>query len=489
MKNPPSIRDIEPRALWHIFADICKIPHASGHEAELREYISNFASAHGCKVQKDNFGNLLVRKPATPGAENAPTVVMQAHLDMVTQKNSDLPFDFMTDAIKPVVTGTKVTASGTTLGADNGIGVAAALAAMTDDNIQHGSLQGLFTVEEETGLFGAANLAPEFVNADIMLNLDGENLKEIYIGCAGGARTTITLDYIPQAVSKGFVGCTVAITGMKGGHSGADINTGRGNSHKEMAMFLQPATEKFMLELSSINGGNADNAIPRETFVTLAVPKQAVTDFKQYASAYARKAVARLGARAPEFKLDLTDSNSPTMVFPLRFQQNLLKAMNECPDGVIKMSPAVPDLVETSTNLAIITTAKRQVTIKSSQRSSINSKRAQLSQSIGELWSVYGGKWKIDSEYLGWEPRPEAKLIRTVQQAYQHKLGFEPHSTAIHAGLECGIIGALNPAMEIISFGPDINAPHSPDENVNIASVADFWTLLLEILHNLMLNG
>ena len=477
-----AIEKLEPQALWGIFAEICAIPHASGSEAALSEYISGFALAHGCEVKTDKIGNLLLSKAATQGYENVKSVVMQAHLDMVTQKNSELKFDFLTDAIEPSIRGNKVTANGTTLGADNGIGVAAALAVITADDIQHGPLQCLFTVEEETGLFGAAALTDEFVSADIMLNLDGEDLKEIYIGCAGGARTTVIFKFRPEPPAIDNIGMTVAITGMKGGHSGADINTGRGNAHKELAIFLAQATEKFNIQLSDIHGGNADNAIPRESFATFALPVNEVEALKSFTANYLKKAIGRLGARAPEFNLVIKLTNNPELIFPAEFQQKLLKAINESPDGVIALSKAVPDLVETSTTLAIITTTANEVTIKSSQRSAINQHREHLSKSLLELWSVYGGRGVIDSEYPGWEPRPESTIITTAVESYQQQLGFKPQPTAIHAGLECGIIGDLNPMMEIISFGPDINSPHSPDENVDIDSVMNFWTVLVDIL-------
>jgi dipeptidase D len=486
MSNARTDPDIllEPHALWQIFSAICAIPHASGHEAELRGYIRDFALARGCEVKTDGIGNLLLSKSATKGYEHAKSVILQAHLDMVTQKNRDLQFDFLTDAIKPIVTGNKVTATGTTLGADNGIGAAAALAVITADNIQHGPLQCLFTVEEETGLFGAAALTSEFVKADIMLNLDGEDLREIYIGCAGGARTTVTFEFMPEPVGTADIGITAAITGMKGGHSGADIDTGCGNAHKELAMFLAQAAETFKLKLSNLHGGNADNAIPRESFATFALGKGEFEDFEHFVDRYLQKTIKRLGKRAPDFKLEVNSTDCPDTVFPIEFQQQLLKAINESPDGVIALSKTVPGLVETSTTLAIVTTAANEVTIKSSQRSAINHCREQLSSSLLELWSVYGGNGVIDSEYPGWEPRPESALISIAVEAYRRKLGWEPQPTAIHAGLECGIIGDLNPAMEIISFGPDINAPHSPDENVDINSVADFWQVLLEILRN-----
>ncbi|MCF6175616.1 MAG: beta-Ala-His dipeptidase [Victivallaceae bacterium] len=485
VRTDPDILALEPHALWQIFSAICARPHASGHETELREYIRDFALARGCEVKTDEIGNLLLSKAASNGCEHAKSVVLQAHLDMVTQKNSDLQFDFLIDAIKPIVAGNKVTATGTTLGADNGIGVAAALAVITADNIQHGPLQCLFTVEEETGLFGASALTAEFVNADIMLNLDGEDLREIYIGCAGGARTTVTFEFMPEPVAKNYIGMKVTITGMKGGHSGADINAGRGNAHKELAMFLSQAAENLSIQLSDIHGGNADNAIPRESFVTFALPGNEVEALESFTAGYLKKAIERLGARAPDFKLKVNSTDCPDTVFPAEFQQQLLKAINESPDGVIALSKTVPGLVETSTTLAIITTTANEVTLKSSQRSAINQQRELLSKSLLELWSVYGGIGVIDSEYPGWEPQLESTIITTAVEAYQQELGFKPQPTAIHAGLECGIIGGLNPAMEIISFGPDIDAPHSPDENVDIASVMDFWVVLLEILHKI----
>ena len=485
VRTDPDILKLEPQALWQIFADICAIPHASGHETELREYIRDFAIARGCEVKTDKIGNLLLSKAASNGCENKKSVVLQAHLDMVTQKNSDLQFDFLTDAIKPIINGNKVTAVGTTLGADNGIGVAAALAVITADNIQHGPLQCLFTVEEETGLFGAAALTTDFVNADIMLNLDGEDLREIYIGCAGGARTTVAFEFRPAPVPTDYIGITVAITGMKGGHSGADINTGRGNAHKELAMFLTQAASIFDIQLSELHGGNADNAIPRESFATCALPGNEVEGLESFVAGYLKKALARLGKRAPSFNLTIKLIDCPALVFPVEFQQKLLKAINESPDGVIALSKTVPDLVETSTTLAIVTTATNEVIIKSSQRSAINYRREELSRSLLDLWSIYGGIGVIDSEYPGWEPRPESTIIAIAIEAYQQKLGFKPQPTAIHAGLECGIIGDLNPAMEIIAFGPNINAPHSPDENVEISSVMDFWLVLLEILRKI----
>ncbi len=482
-----TLQQLNPQPLWSIFANICAIPHPSGHEAELRQWISDYATRHSCQVKTDQAGNLLISHAASPGCGDAPRITMQAHLDMVPQKNSQYEFDFLRDAIEPYITedGRYVTAQETTLGADNGIGVAAALAAITDATLQHGTLQVLLTIDEERGLDGAAALTADMLQTDILLNLDGEDLHQLYIGCAGGARTTATFAYTPQAIPAQveLTALRIAITGLKGGHSGADIHLGRANAHKELAALLSEAKTQFNIFLHSLSGGSADNAIPREAFALILLPAADLASFQQFIMAYRQRAQSRLAQREPDNNFSCSPTAMPDNIMPEEFADRLLKAINATPDGVIALSKQLDDLVETSTNLAIITSDHNgRVEVKSSQRSAIDDRRRRLCQALGTLWSSYGAEWQIDGEYPGWEPKPESELINSVKAAYKRCLGWEPEASAIHAGLECGILSGIQPNMDIVSFGPDISYPHSPDERVDIQSVEQFWLVLREII-------
>lgn len=477
------ISQLEPVSVWKIFSDICKIPHPSGHEAALAEYVMNTGRECGCEVRQDSAGNVLLIKAATPGMENCKTVILQAHMDMVPQKNDDFDFDFLKDAIVPLICDGKVTADRTTLGADNGTGVATALAAVKE-NIAHGPLRCVFTVEEETGLVGASKLAPEFVAGDILINLDG-NISKFYIGCAGGTRSNYKFAVDLSPVPENSAAVRIMISGLKGGHSGADINKGRGNSHKEAVWFLRRAMERFDLRLSSIDGGTVDNAIPRETFMTVVLPESDLSALREFTDEYASAARERLGVRAPEFKIDVTPIVLPSKIFSTEFQHRLLSVLNECPDGVIAMSRVISGLVETSTNLAVLKTDADTVIVRTSQRSSKDAARHELVAALAGLFSDAGAKVVIDNEYPGWEPDPESEILKIADKVYCDKFKEMPEHEAIHAGLECGIIGALNRDLELISFGAEVIDPHSPDEAVDIASVGKSWELLCGILENI----
>lgn len=476
-----SIKTLEPSLLWDIFNSICSIPHPSGHEEALRDFLKAKALSAGLETEIDKTGNLLISKPASKGMEKARTVILQGHLDMVPQKNSNVQFDFVKDPIKPYITGDMVKAENTTLGADNGIGAAAAMAVLLDKNAQHGPLKALFTVAEEVGLTGALGLQADFLKADILLNLDSEEEGMVFIGCAGGIRSNHEFipDFTPAPQKHQSKHLTVS--GLKGGHSGCDINAGRGNAIKIMAELLTTASKRFQLKLADIHGGNLDNAIPREAFATVLLPQEA-ENFASFVSEFETEKRKFFSKAEPDLKISTADAAIPGKIFSDKFQKQFLDALNECPHGVISMSKDFPGIVETSTNLAAIKNDSGKITIRTSQRSPIEKDKMRLSQKICDLFAAAGAKSSTDCEYPGWEPKHNSKVLKTFCEVHKKLFGTEAEKLVIHAGLECGIIYAKNPAMEMLSFGPEIKNAHSPDEYTKISSVAKFWTLLNALL-------
>lgn len=480
-----AISQIKPQELWVLFQQICAIPHPSGHEQNLRNFISEKARNDGLQLTVDSIGNLRIDKSASPGHESGLHVLLQAHLDMVPQKNHDKNFDFITDAIVPSIAGNRVVAEHTTLGADNGIGLAAAMSVLLDRTIEHGPLSVLFTVEEETGLRGAANLSEAMLDGDILINLDSEDENMVFTGCAGGARCEhLLLPAYRRITRKNYCSYSINISGLRGGHSGCNIHEGRGNAIKLLAELLDSLVTQYGAELVSINGGNLDNAIPRESVAIICFGE--IVDFDIINSAVSQFSKGKkniLGDIEPNLKITLERSSLQVdQVFSSEFKHHLLAILLRCPHGVINMSKEFPGIVETSSNLAAIITGKEHIIIRTSQRSMSNILRRNITDEIGKLFTEYNVITSVSNEYSGWTPDLDSSVLRNFCEVHQRIAGKLPLVTAIHAGLECGILKSKNPHLDIISFGPEIRNAHSPDEYVSIPSVERFWLLLLELL-------
>ncbi len=477
-----NVRELEPRRLWNIFADVCSIPHPSGHEARLRDYVLEFARKNMLAAECDAVGNVLLSKSASTGFEDRKTVLMQGHLDMVPEKNSDYNFDFTTQAVQPVIDGDFIKAENTTLGADNGIGIAMALAAMTDRDLQHGPLKALFTIEEETGLTGAAQVAPAFIDTDIMLNLDSEDEGQLFIGCAGGARVDFTFTPALMSMPAGFACVQIAITGLKGGHSGCDIHLGRGNALKEAAALLASLEGDFDIFLIEILGGDKDNAIPRESFVRLAVPSEKVNELRQKVNEFAATC---FNENDPGLKFEIKETAMVDQVLKPDFAVLLIRALDACPHGVMAESSEFPGVIETSTNLAAVKDVDGKILVLTSQRSLVNKKREEITDMIIRHFAELGADSRVSSQYPGWTPHADSEILQIAKAACKRQSGKEPEIVVIHAGLECGIIGEKHPGVDMISFGPDIIGPHAPGERVSISSTVRCYDLLKDILSHI----
>ena len=463
------LENLEPKIVWKYFEEICKIPRCSKHEEKIAEYIMEVAKKHGLEVEKDEVGNVVARKKAN-GYENAPMITLQCHMDMVCEKNKDVEHDFSKDPIQPYVDGEWVKAKGTTLGADNGIGLAMCLALMEEKNIKHGPLEFLFTVDEETGLTGAFNLKKEFIKGELLINLDSEDFGVIYIGCAGGGNSTIKLPVRFENVEK--EGLRIHVKGLKGGHSGIEIDKGRANSIKLLARILYNINAR----ISKIEGGDKHNAIPREAIAEVVVDGNVMDKIKELEAAFKNE----YSKTEPDLKVEVENCKI-TKVIDEESNKKLIKLLMGLPHGVITMSQEVEGLVETSTNLATIR-MNDEATIVMSSRSSVNSALDALMQSIRCIGELAGASVEEGSKYPGWKPNLESRLLKIASDAFKELYGKEPEKKAIHAGLETGVIGDITGINEIISIGPQIEHPHSPDERVHIKSVEEFWKYLLHLL-------
>jgi len=475
---------LKPEPLWNHFEELCNYPRPSKKEQKVVQYVLNVIKKSGLEYEQDSFGNILVRKPATPGYENRKTVCLQGHLDMVCEKNSDVQHDFENDPIQPYVDGDWVKAKGTTLGADNGIGVAAALAVMEAKDLQHGPLEFLFTLDEETGLTGASNLKPGFVKADILLNLDSEEDGSFYIGCSGGKDTEGTFTYKKENVPDNSLAYKIKVTGLKGGHSGLDIHLGRGNAIKILTRLLWNLQNQFDIRLSKIEGGSKRNAIPREAFAELVVANNKADELEGFINYYNTLVKSENSTVEPNLKVDFEQSKLPEFVIDKSTQINLLNALYALPHGVIKMSPDLPGLVETSTNLATIS-FNDEIVVGTSQRSSVESEKEDVVIMNRAVFLLANAKVKHGDGYPGWKPDVNSEILKVMKEVYKNLYQKEPEVKAIHAGLECGIIKEKNPDMDMISFGPTIMGAHSPDEKVQISTVQKFYDLLIEVLKNI----
>lgn len=477
------IKNLEPKALWNYFDMICSIPHPSKKEEKIVEAVIEFAKTNNLEYVKDEVGNIIIRKPATKGYENRKGIILQAHLDMVPQKNSDTIHDFEKDPILPYIDGEWVRAKGTTLGADNGIGVAAALAVLTDKDLVHGPVEALLTIDEETGMTGAFGLKPGYLKGDILMNLDSETEGELYVGCAGGIDATINFDFKKESVPVEMSGFALNITGLKGGHSGMDIILGRGNANKILFRIFK-ALEKLGMRISSINGGSLRNAIPREAFSTITIPTSEVAKAKEILENITKEVKNELSLVEPSLVIEMNPTSLPSDVMDKDTQGRLIRSVYACPNGVMRMSDSMEGLTETSTNMAIVKTDDSKVKISCLLRSSVDSAKMDLAEMMASVFELAGADCKFSGGYPGWKPNMESPILKTMQETYNNMFGRVPKIMAIHAGLECGLLGGVYPNWDMISFGPTIMNPHSPDERVNAPSVKLFWDYLVETLKN-----
>lgn len=479
------ILKLKPENVWKHFYELTQIPRPTGHTKAVEKYVVDFAKGLNLDVKQDKVGNVLITKPASKGMENAPTVILQSHLDMVPQKNSDIQHDFLKDPIETVIDGNIVKAKSTTLGADNGIGAAAILAVMEDDSLVHGKIEGLFTIDEEEGMVGAFGLEPGFLTGSILLNLDTEEEGELCIGCAGGIDENVSWQYKDVEAPAGDVAVKVSLKGLKGGHSGGEIHLGRANANKLMFRFLKEAVRSLDARLASVEGGSLRNAIPREAFAVLTVlPENAealmdlVDDYNDLYCEEFAEIETNLTLKAE--KVDL-----PKTVLPEEIQDDVINAVVACPNGVISMLQSFPGIVESSTNIASVKSGEGKVEIKFLTRSSSESKKEALDSMIESVFSLADAKVEAVNGYPGWQPNAHSKVLEVMKSLFVSQFGREPQVQVVHAGLECGIILGSTPGLDIVSFGPTIMNPHSPDEFVEIDTVERFYHYLTAILSEL----
>ena len=478
------ILKLQPASVWKHFYSLTQVPRPSRKEEKIIEFMKNFGKSLGLETWVDEVGNVMIRKPATPGMENRKGIVLQSHLDMVPQKNSDKVHDFEKDPIETMVDGEWVTANGTTLGADNGMGVAAIMAVLEDKTLEHGLVEALFTIDEESGMTGAFNLKPNVLKGEILLNLDSEDEGELYIGCAGGIDGNFEFHYKEVPVEANTIAIKLKISGLKGGHSGLDIPLGRGNACKILTRVIWHGVEKHGLRLSSLEAGNMRNAIPREGHAIYTIPAGEKEKYGKCFADFTASIKAELSVTEPGLVIAFEEVSLPKGLMDVDTQNRMLRAVYGCPNGVIRMSDSMEGLVETSTNLSIIKSENGVVGIRCLLRSSVNSSKDDLTKMMGSIFELAGAKVEFEGEYPGWKPNPDSPILKTMQEVYNKRFGKIPEIKAIHAGLECGLLGSVYPGWDMISFGPTIRYPHSPDEKVNIASVEKFWIYLVETLKN-----
>lgn len=476
------IRNLEPKALWNNFADLAAIPRPSKREEKAIRFVQEFGEKLGLETIRDEVGNVIIKKPATPGMEDCIPIILQGHVDMVPQKNNDVDFDFDTQGIEMYIDDDWVKAKGTTLGADNGIGVAAAMTVLESKDIPHPHIEALFTMDEETGMTGAMALKGGLMDGKIMLNLDSEDEDEITIGCAGGIDITIKNTYKEEKAPGGFDTFTLKVKGLKGGHSGMEIHLGRGNANKLMNRVLWLAQKKFDLRIASIDGGSLRNAIPRESMAVILVNKEEKKAFSSFIEEQRSILTQEHKTTDPDFRLLLEETDGVGSVMAKNDQQVLLNSIYANVNGIYRMSPDVEDLVQTSNNLARVSVKKGKVEIQNLTRSAVDSEKMDMAYAIEAAYISGGAKVIMDGAYPGWAPDPKALINSLMTEVYKDEFGKEPHILACHAGLECGIIKETYKDVDMISFGPNIRGPHSPDERVQISSVNRFWGLLKNTL-------
>ena len=479
------LSELKPESVFYYFSEICKVPRPSKKEEKIISYLENFAAEQKLEIKKDEVGNILIKKPATPGKENLKTVVLQSHVDMVCEKNNDVEHDFLTDPIETIIDGEWLKAKGTTLGADNGIGVATELAILAANDIEHGPIECLFTIDEETGLTGAFALKEGFMSGDILLNLDSEDEGELFIGCAGGIDSVGEFHYREVPVPTGYFFFRVDVKGLKGGHSGGDIHLGRGNANKILNRFLSQTAKKYDMYICEVNGGNLRNAIPREAYAICAVPHDAKEPVRVDLNIFIADIENEFAVSEPDLKLTLQSETPRKMAIDQDTSSRLLKTLYAVPHGVYAMSQDIPGLVETSTNLASIKMIdSKKIKIETSQRSSILSARNDMANTVRAAFELGGARVSFGEGYPGWKPNPHSEILEIAVASYKRLFGVDAKVKAIHAGLEYGLFLDKYPGLDMISFGPTLTGVHSPDERMHIPSVEKFWNHLLDVLAN-----
>ncbi|PKD20177.1 aminoacyl-histidine dipeptidase [Salegentibacter salinarum] len=479
------IRELEPKILWNKFADLNEVPRPSKKEERVIEFMKNFGNKLNLETLVDETGNVVIKKPATSGMEDRKPIVLQAHLDMVHQKNNDTDFDFETSGINMYVDGDWVRAKGTTLGADNGLGVASMMAILESNDIEHPALEALFTIDEETGMTGAKGLDSNLLEGDILLNLDTEEDDEIGIGCAGGVDITAVRDYEVEHTPDNSVGYQIKVKGLQGGHSGMDIIKGLANANKIMARVLFDSNRDFGLRVSSILGGGLRNAIPRESEAIVVVDKSNTETFLTEIIQQVRDIKAEFASLEPNMDIEISETEVPNEVMKVEDQQEVVKAISAAHNGVYRMSPDIKGLVEASNNIASVKVGEGKVKINCLTRSSVESSKDDLANSLEATFELAKFKVKLSGEYPGWAPNPKSDILKVVDELYQKLHNEKADVAACHAGLECGIIGNHYPEMDMISFGPTIRGAHSPDERASITSAQKYWKFLREVLKNI----
>ena len=469
-----TILQLAPQNVWKHFYSLTRIPRPSGYMEKITEFLIDFGKGLGLESFVDEAGNVIIRKPATPGMENRKGVILQAHMDMVPQKNNDTIHNFTEDPIETYIDGDWVKAKGTTLGADNGLGVAAIMAVLEDGNLKHGPLEALITKDEETGMYGAFGLKPGTMQGQILLNLDSEDEGELYIGCAGGIDITATLEYKEETPAADLTARKITLKGLRGGHSGLEINQGRGNANKLLARIVHDLLIEFDSQLANFEGGNMRNAIPREAHAVLVFNPEDTEGLEEYIKEYEAQLNEEYASIESGILLQIEEVELPAAIVPEEIQDNMI--------SVMRMIPTVPDTVETSSNLAIVTIDGGKVAIKILARSSCDTMKDFLADSLTSCFAMAGMKVELSGSYSGWQPNVDSPILHAMKVSYKQQFGVEPAVKVIHAGLECGIIGAACPGLDMISFGPTLRSPHSPDERALIPTVAKFYDFLVATL-------
>ncbi len=476
---------MKPERLWFYFNEILKIPRPSKKEEKIAAYLEEFGKLQKLETFKDNAGNILIRKRASKGMENCKTVILQSHIDMVCEKNSDVDFDFMKDTIRAWSDGEWIRAKGTTLGADDGIGIATQLAILESNDIAHGPIECLFTVDEETGLSGAFGLGKDFLKGKILLNLDSEDEGEIFIGCAGGKDTLARIAFKKEDLLTGTSYYKIRVGGLKGGHSGDDIEKGLGNANKILNRILWNSSKMHQIRLAFIDGGNLRNAIAREAFAVVTVQESISQKLLDYVNAFNQTVKEELKITEPDLFVEIVEAEKPEFLIDFETHQKLLCALYACPHGVISWSASIPNFVETSTNLASVKMQEDEIFITTSQRSSVESAKKDVCDMVASVFYLSGAAVEHSDGYPGWSPDPKSEILKISEIEYEKLFNQKPKVLAVHAGLECGLIGKKYPGMDMISYGPTIKGAHSPDERLKIDTVKMFWDFTLNILKNI----
>ena len=480
------LAELQPKVVWSIFEEICQVPRPSKKEEKIIEYLLQWAEKNNIEAKRDKIGNVLMSKSATKGKENSPSVLLQSHMDMVCEKNNNVDFDFDKDPIVPRIDGEWVKATGTTLGADDGIGMASQMAVLLSTDIAHGPIEALFTVDEETGLTGAFEIQENFFKSKILINLDSEDEGELFIGCAGGIDTLATFDFEKEAVPSNQTAFKIEVTGLNGGHSGDEIDKGLGNANKIMNRFLWNG-EAFNLKLSLLNGGNLRNAIARESTAIFTIDNDKTTEFKNFFETLSTDIKKELAVTEPNLEINLNTAEMPQFVIDENTQYNLLNALYACPHGVISMSQEMKGMVETSTNLASVKMDldKMQITVTTSQRSDSTSAKKDIKDMVASVFILAGANVEHSDGYPGWKPNTQSAILDAAAKSYEKLFAKKPIVRSIHAGLECGLFLEKYPDLDMISFGPTLRAVHSPDERIEIATVEKFWKHLVNLLETI----